>query len=685
MATTRGNRSGGPAADHSGWWRALIPVVAAVALCWLFWSPLWRGEGFVGGDLYPYYFPQKQFLADSLRQRTLPLWNPLTGLGYPVLGESQTGACYPLNLTAYALFDVQTAWNLVHIVHYIAAFLAMWLFARRTGLESWGALLAAMVYVYGWFPTRAGLEWAILGGVYLPLALWCVEGFLQTQRPAYLVGLGAALGLQLLGGHYQIAFYTWLLLAVYVLVRSRLSEAQGWQSLGLLGAALVGGILLGGVQLIPTWELKQRSQRTNAGSEHDPSSGYIPSQYLSQLVAPWYWYERPDLDGELKRLRWAAPNSDTNRVEAHLYVGQAPFYLAVGGALVMLARRRLDRWTVRWWLIALGAIVVAVGWCQPVFAHLPGFSYFRGVGRISILVTLALALLSGQALDQLLGATPQMMRQLLGAGLLTITVVDLAWWPALINYSVIVPHPPIRNRDASPLRKLLLSEPQQPVRLYAPGANIANLLGVASTPVYLGLGPREYFDPRFTIPPAENNDFHAYTLEREAWLRQAGVTHILSFEPLAARGWPAVELIWQGFDPLLNPAWARFHEPLYLYRLQDAWGRAYWRDEAAEPRPRGSEIDIAEFTAHRVTAKAITPEARRLVLTELAYPGWSVTVDGQPAANLSTGMFRAVELPAGSHTVVWSYRPASVYWGLLVSALGAVWLGVVAQFARSQV
>ena len=686
-------------------------------------------RGFVGGDLYPYYFPQKQFLADSLRQGVVPLWNPLTGHGYPVLGESQTGACYPLHWFTYGLLDVQTAWNAVLIVHYIAAFLAMWLYARQCGLAVWGALLAATVYVYGWFPARACLEWAILGGVYLPMALWCVEGYLQSRRPAFLAGLGAAVGLQLLGGHYQIAFYTWLVLAVYVPVRAwwlkpgfsesraskdgeaRLSEKPGFM---MLVCALLGGILLGGVQLAPTWELKQRSQRTDAGKEHDPDSGHIPPQYLSQLVAPWYWYDpQRDLDAELSRLTWGRLPTGTNRVEAHLYVGQVPFYLALGGLVVLLLKRairtpvpsppsagervrvrgpttasppltltlsphqnvgrgdRSDGSTILWLVIIALATLIAIGWLQPVLRHLPGFSYFRGVGRIGIVITLGLALLSGRALDRLLAFTPSALRTVLAIALLGATVIDLSWWPATINYAVIVPDPPIRARDSSPLRKLLLAEPQQPVRLYAPGANIANLLGVASTPVYLGLGPREYFDPQFTIPPAENDDFHAFTPARQDWLRKAGVTHILGFEPLEQHGW-SVEPVWSNFDPLLNPAWARFHGPVYLYRLRDSPGRLYWKDSLS-----AEGVGTANVEAHRVQVDVTTTAPRRLVMTDLADPGWTTMLDGRKVPTESEGMFRAVDIPAGRHIVVWSYRPTSVYWGLFGSGLGAVWLGLV--------
>jgi hypothetical protein len=61
----------------------------------------------------------------------------------------------------------------------------------------------------------------------------------------------------------------------------------------------------------------------------------------------------------------------------------------------------------------------------------------------------------------------------------------------------------------------------------------------------------------------------------------------------------------------------------------------------------------------------------------LAYPGWQVSIDGQPADwQTLEGMYRGVELPAGKHTLLWEYRPASQRWGYAIS--GATCLVIVA-------
>ena len=101
----------------------------------------------------------------------IPLWNDRVGFGYPVLGESQTGALYPTNVLLFGMFSVNTAYNVSQLLHYIATFAAAAWMLRVFGVGRVAALFGAGVYTYAWFPPRICLEWAVLGGPYLPLGL----------------------------------------------------------------------------------------------------------------------------------------------------------------------------------------------------------------------------------------------------------------------------------------------------------------------------------------------------------------------------------------------------------------------------------------------------------------------------------------------------------------------------------
>lgn len=664
---------------------AFLGVTAlAAGLTVLFWGSLWQGDGLVGGDLYSYYLPQKQFLADELHAGRIPLWNNLVGQGYPILGESQTGLLYPPHLALYAAIrDVNTAYNVNQIGHYVLAFVAVWALARRLGLQSGASLLAALVYTYGWFPPRICLEWAIIGGAWLPVALWCCESGLQTGRWRYVCGLSLALGLQLLAGHYQFAFMTLLLVAVYVPLRifrpdwtsasrppEQESTARRCWKLAAWSAAVALGLALATIQLLPGWELQGLSQRTVAGQHFDPAENSIPPLYWSQLLGPWWYSPEIDLDRSLRELRWGAVASQTNKVEAHLYAGLIPFWLAVLGLIRPGLRRELAARGARFWgLAALISLILTSGWLMPWLQMVPGFGYFRGPARYGVITTLALGLLAGLSWDAVTRRWTSTWR---GAGIAVVLgVTTWEFWSisGIVTYCVTVPVPPIEHREASPVRELLLASPR-PVRVWAPGPNLVTLLGVSQTPVYLGLGPREYYDPKFAMPEDSFADQgptpfggRRLSLDRKEWLRQNGVTHVLSFEPYAEQP-SGLQLAWTGMDSLLNPAWARFREPLWLYELVDAPGRFHW---AASDHAEG--VELTENTAERIRLTARTDGLRTLVWEDLGYPGWEVLLDGKAAEAELKELERRVKIPVGEHEVVWCYRPRTVYCGALISGL----------------
>jgi Bacterial membrane protein YfhO len=77
---------------------------------------------------------------------------------------------------------------------------------------------------------------------------------------------------------------------------------------------------------------------------------------------------------------------------------------------------------------------------------------------------------------------------------------------------------------------------------------------------------------------------------------------------------------------------------------------------------------VASYTDHRVEIQTDASDRRLLVLSDVHYPGWTATIDGQPATVHRTNFaFRGVSVPGGRHTVTFEYRPASFRYGLTIS------------------
>jgi uncharacterized membrane protein YfhO len=81
-------------------------------------------------------------------------------------------------------------------------------------------------------------------------------------------------------------------------------------------------------------------------------------------------------------------------------------------------------------------------------------------------------------------------------------------------------------------------------------------------------------------------------------------------------------------------------------------------------------VDVVERRADRVRLRAALQREAYVVLLEGHARGWRVTVDGAPQPLLQANLaFRAVRVAAGTHDVVFAYRPRGAMVGVVVSAL----------------
>ena len=77
------------------------------------------------------------------------------------------------------------------------------------------------------------------------------------------------------------------------------------------------------------------------------------------------------------------------------------------------------------------------------------------------------------------------------------------------------------------------------------------------------------------------------------------------------------------------------------------------------------EIALVEYAPNRLKYHYTASEPVFAVFSEIFYnKGWSVTIDGAPADALRVDyILRGMELPAGEHTVEWSFR--APHWGFV--------------------
>lgn len=85
-------------------------------------------------------------------------------------------------------------------------------------------------------------------------------------------------------------------------------------------------------------------------------------------------------------------------------------------------------------------------------------------------------------------------------------------------------------------------------------------------------------------------------------------------------------------------------------------------------------FEITEFKDTKITG-TVNADSDGVMFTSIPYvPGWSITVDGQPAEKVSIaddGLI-GVDITKGTHEVVFSYQPSGFYAGILISVISII-------------
>lgn len=716
----------------------LLAAGASVALTAL--ACLTPPAVFESQDWLLLHLPGKAYAVFSLANGRLPLWNPHVGLGRPFLADMEMAVLYPPNLLYLAL-DPATALLVLTLAHFALGLAGLLGLGRALGFPRWVAWLISGCFLWS-APVVAKLSAGqvpyVQATCYLPLlallALRLQDGFSSAR----LAGLATALGLQLLCGHPQIAWVSWLGLGAFLLGRALPPADRPLRSaaagLGGFGLALLAGFGLCAAMLLPFFELAAQGNRA------EPSLRFASGATMEW----WYWASLVVPDGGRRAFYW----------EFNLYAGLLPGVAGLAGLLHL--RDRNARGLL---LTAVVGALVAAGPRTPVFpllyAIVPGLSGFHIHARAGLLVVFALLLGAGLFLSRPCGTVAAVRALAAGSSLvlagalafrgtaplaepipssLPLERLALAGAVALLAGLVVAGRSPgIRARLApAALSALVLLEigaaigpakrgwriviPTQGERLIFDAVRRAGLYGPSGAP------------PRVALPPMLSranasliygwSDFAGYnslTLNR-TWV----YLHLaLGLDPPLDENTYVSDRIYERgpfpYDSMnLSAGWDAAQGRLAVRR--DADPRAYlvtaarrvgdWReaiglmaaghdthrealvetDTALPPAEAGGapgRVVLSTFEPERIVLETESASPSLLVLAEAWYPGWSATVDGRAAPCLpANGWMRAVPLPPGRHEVSLTFRSRWLATGGLVSFATAMALAATAWKAR---
>ncbi len=689
---------------------------------------------FEGIDWLQLHLPARRFMAAALAHGRLPLWNPYVALGRPFLADIETAVFYPPNLV-FLVLDPSVAYALVVAAHAALAIWGMRQLGKHLRLDAWVSWLLGCAFVASEVlvsRVQAGHVHYGQAITYLPLLLLLAARVGDKVTGSRVLALAGALALQLLCGHPQIPWLSWLALGAFMMGRSE-GGAAGLRraAAGIAGlmVAVVGALALAAPTLLPFLEMVAQGNR---GSRTFASAA-------SEGMGLFYWSSLAVPDGGARAFFW----------ESNLYSGLA---VLVGG-LAGLAATWDERETRG--LVTMGVVGAALagGGRTPLFTLfyylVPGASLFRGPARAALLVVLSLIL----GLGLLLSRRPRGRAATAGLSLGALAGIALvgayrAFVPAGVSPLAFAPRVAwllltllalglfLRagtrtgyGVTAAALVAVLVAD----VGTAIPGGKAAwrfEVRRAGEQPIHEALRQWGFYadpsgvPPRVLIPPelARENAGSVFGWSSVAgyqavWLARVWrfVHESLGIEPPAETTFPS-PLIYSrgpfpydsmnlvaGVDPGMGRLVARRHPDPRSYvatadrRVSDA-GEAIrmivaghdfhrvplvegeWAGSLPVQPPVTTRSEITSFAAERIVVRTESPHPGLLVVAEPWYPGWEARVDGRPApCGPANAWMRAVRVPAGVHEVVLSYRSLWLGPGLAVSSLALLGLGLWAR------
>jgi hypothetical protein len=380
----------------TGWAAAVLALLVVV----FFHEVALQGRTFVSPDaVAPAGFVRigEQSLY---KDHVYPLWNPFVFLGMPSFASGTYNPLiyppdWPLALVQKVVPLPDMTWMLLY---YFIGGLSLYLLAREWGARAEGAMLGAAAFVFAPNLVAVGSHGhgsQLVDSAYLPLLLWLTARWMRVGRLSDLAWLALAGGFQLLRGHVQICFYTWIAVALYVAVEWALGLRRpgALVQLSMRAAAVAGAAALAfgisGFYTLPLqdyarWSIRGGGAGGGVGMDYATGWSLAPFELPSLVVPGWagfggqtYWGGMPFTD---------YPNA---------YLGMVAFLLVLPA---VVSRPREGGLAPRIFALLLGllAILVSFGKNFPLYGflyeHLPLFNKFRVPVMAVILLQLAAVL-----------------------------------------------------------------------------------------------------------------------------------------------------------------------------------------------------------------------------------------------------------------------------------------------------
>lgn len=351
----------------------------------VFFFPIVKGNVLYCCDNLLINIPARVFLFSELSHNRFPLWNPYIFSGTSFVSDLNVSPFYPLLLIEFFVSKIVSMYHVVSlsvVFHILFSFIGMYWCMRTLRVSVFASLASAIIFSYsGTVITYVNNIPMLQVIAYLPWAVGALFSYINKRTIFSSIILISVLSLQILAGHPQLTYYSWLLYITIVAVFYEHTIRKKILFILFLSASV---FCITAFQLFPFAESIFHS--TRLGSV-DSGSGSLPLSAIIRFVLP-------SITGDVRN------GTDWWQGGAVIgYVGVFAFILALLGATK-------SKYSIFFSAVALITLLTAFGTNTPVFqlarVIIPGVSLFRVPAHFLLLYTFSIAIVAGYGVTSLM-------------------------------------------------------------------------------------------------------------------------------------------------------------------------------------------------------------------------------------------------------------------------------------------
>ncbi len=329
-------------------------------------------------------YPWRFLTIDNLKNGELPLWNPYSFSGQPLLANIQSASLQFINFLYFAL-PFNLVWAVGIIIAPALTSLFMYLLLRSFKISKIASAYGSFVLPFcGFFISWLTWGTVISTAMWLPLILYCINKVSEKISAKYFLILVFSIFQTVVSGHWQTAFYVFVASTIYLLFKAY--ELKQPRMLVFISLSFLLGALVSSIQILPSLEFINLSNRA-ADQAFFPGrqDWFLPLENFIQLISPDFFGNPTTYN------YWGI----WNYAEFVSYIGIVPLFFALLSVFKKSSLVKL------FWFLVIFSLVFAIKNPISQIPYLLNFPFISSIqpSRIIFILEFALSVLCAFGLE----------------------------------------------------------------------------------------------------------------------------------------------------------------------------------------------------------------------------------------------------------------------------------------------